>query len=69
MKPFYWETHLYTYGVMLTISPDLIFPDTLRNMRAKALRFGHTEGECLAVERNPFHYIRHGKFADESATH
>lgn len=65
MKRFYWETHLYTYGVMLTISPNLLYPETLAKMRAKALRFGHTEGEILCVEKNPYHYIRHGKFANE----
>lgn len=63
MKRNYWETHLYTYAVMLTNAPGLIFPETLKAMRAKAIKFGHTEGECLCVERNPYHFVRHGGFA------
>ena len=40
-----------------------IKPDNLAGMRAKAIKRGHTEGECLCVERNPAHYVRTGTFA------
>lgn len=58
----HYETHLYTYAVALT-QGAAIRPDNLANMRTKAIRNGHTEGECLCVARNPQHYIATGKFA------
>lgn len=59
----HWETHLYTFAVALTQGPR-IKPDNLAGMRAKAIAKGHTEGECLCVERDPAHYIRTGRFAE-----
>ena len=55
----HWETHLYTYAVMLT-QGDKIRPENLAGVRKKALRFGHTERECCAVERNAQRYISTG---------
>lgn len=57
----HYETHLYTYAIALT-QGSAIRPDNLAGMRAKAIAKGHTEGECLCVERNPSHYIRTGAF-------
>lgn len=58
----YWETHLYTYAVALTQGPK-IKPENLAGMRSKALRNGHTEGQCLCVEKDPKHFIQTGRFA------
>lgn len=58
----HYRTHLYTYATMLT-QGERIPPENLSAMRRKAQHFGHTEGECLCVERNPLHYIRTGNFA------
>lgn len=57
----YWEAHLYTYAVMLTRG-DKIKPENLAGVRAKAIRHGHTEGECLCVEANPQFYVSTGRF-------
>lgn len=58
----HYETHLYTYATMLTQGARIL-PENLAAMRRKAQRFGHTEGECLCVERDPQYYIRTGSFA------
>jgi len=55
----HWETHLYTYAVMLT-QGDAIKPENLAGVRAKAARHGHTEGELLLVEADPLKYIKTG---------
>ena len=56
------QTHLYTYAVAL-IMGDLIRADNLEKTRAKAIRHGHTEGECQCVERDPQFYVTTGDFA------
>lgn len=58
----HWESMLYTYAVALTCG-DRIKPENLAGMRRKALRMGHTEGECLCVELDPAFYVRTGQFA------
>lgn len=55
----HWETHLYTYAVCLT-QGDKIRPENLRGIRAKAIKHGHTEGECVLVEADPMEYVRDG---------
>lgn len=55
----HYETHLYTYAVMLTRG-DRISPENIRGVRAKAIANGHTEGECRMVESNVQEYIRRG---------
>ena len=55
----HWETHLYTYAVMLA-QGDKIKPRNLAGVRAKAMRHGHTEAECMAVETDPQNYIKTG---------
>ena len=62
MKRRHWETMLYTYATALT-QGDKIKPENLAGMRAKSQIMGHTEGECLCVEKDPQHYIRTGRFA------
>jgi hypothetical protein len=57
----WWETHLYTYAIACI--GDLVTPANKAAMRAKAIKYGHTEGECLCVEKNPMVYARTGKFA------
>ena len=54
----HWETHLYSYAYAVLQSQD-----NAAAMRAKAIRHGHTEGECLCVARDPQHYITNGTFA------
>lgn len=58
----HWQTHLYTYAVMLT-QGDAIKPENLAGVRAKALRHGHTPLEVVSVELDPQAYIRTGKTA------
>lgn len=58
----HWETHLYTFAVAL-IAGDKIKPENLAGMRSKAISHGHTEGECLCVERDPSLYVRTGRFS------
>ena len=58
----HWETHLYTYATFVFMG-DKIKPENRAKMRAKAIRNGHTEGECLCIERNPLNYIKTGSFA------
>ena len=53
----HWETHLYGYAYAV-----LQKQANAATMRAKAIRHGHTEGECLCVERNPQFYITTGGF-------
>lgn len=55
----HWETHLYTFAVALT-QGAAIKPENLKGMRAKAIRKGHTEGECQIVEADPLAYVRDG---------
>lgn len=55
----HWETHLYTYAVCLT-QGEKIKPENLEGIRAKAIKHGHTEGECLLVEADPTAYVRDG---------
>lgn len=62
----HWETHLYTYAVALT-QGDKIRPENLSGMRDKAIRHGHTEGECQRVEADPAYWIRTGRMADASS--
>jgi hypothetical protein len=58
----WWETHLYTYAISC-IGNIGVSPENKAKMRAKAIKYGHTEGECLCVEKNPMIYARTGKFA------
>ena len=58
----FWETHLYTYAIAC-IGNVGITPENKAGMSAKAIKYGHTEGECLCVEKNPMIYARTGKFA------
>lgn len=55
----YWETHLYTYAVVLT-QGDNIKPENLAGMRRKAINNGHTEAECIFVQENTKLYITNG---------
>jgi hypothetical protein len=57
----WWETHLYTYAIAC-IGNIGVSPENKAGMRAKAIKYGHTEGECLCVEQNPMIYARTGKF-------
>lgn len=59
----HWETHLYTYAVALT-QGGKIKPENLAGMRRKAIKHGHSEGECLCVERAPSHYIQTGQIKE-----
>ncbi|MFY0633666.1 MAG: hypothetical protein JXQ91_07635 [Vannielia sp.] len=59
MRKQHWETHLYTFAVMLT-QGDRIKPENLAGVRAKAKMRGHTEGDCQLVERDPQAFIRDG---------
>lgn len=61
-KKNHWETHLYTYATMLKAGARIL-PENLKAMRAKAIKFGHTEGECMLVEANPNRYISTGRLA------
>lgn len=63
MKRAFWETHLYTYAIACIGNGAGITPENFAKMRAKAIANGHTEGECLCVERNPMIFARTGKFA------
>ncbi|MCZ4270391.1 hypothetical protein O4H48_21115 [Rhodobacteraceae bacterium G21628-S1] len=56
----HWETHLYTYAVALVVKEN-IQPENLAGMRAKAIKQGHTEGECQIVELDSEHYVRTGQ--------
>lgn len=56
----HWETHLYTFAVALIVG-DKIKPENIAGMRSKAIKHGHTEGECLCVERDPELYVRTGR--------
>jgi hypothetical protein len=56
----HWETHLYTYAVALQQGTKIRLVN-LEGMRAKAIRFGHTEGECQFVEQHTQLYISTGK--------
>ena len=58
----FWETHLYTYAIACIGNSGWNEPNRTA-MRAKAIKYGHTEGECLCVEKNPMLYARTGKFA------
>ena len=62
----HWETHLYTFAVALT-QGEKIKPENLAGMRRKAIKGGHTEGECQLVEANPLHFVRTGQLADAAA--
>ena len=57
----HYETHLYTYANFL-YAGEKIKPDNLIKMRDKAIRNGHTEGECQCVELDPLYYIKTGEF-------
>jgi hypothetical protein len=50
----HYETHLYTFAsaIVAGVAPA--------GTRAKAIKFGHTEGECMMVEKNPSEYIANG---------
>ena len=51
----HYETHLYGFAVA--------FLQKQKNadaMREKAIKNGHTEGECQMVEKNPKEYIKNG---------
>lgn len=56
----FWETHLYTYAVCYLRRAN-ITPENLAGIRLKALRHGHTEGECQIVENDPMAYICSGQ--------
>lgn len=56
----HWETHLYTFAVALQQGAK-IRAVNLERMRAKAIRFGHTESECQFVEQHTQLYISTGK--------
>jgi len=58
----HWETHLYSFAVALACG-EAISAENLLGVRAKAILRGHTEGECMCVEKDPHHYIRTGAFA------
>ena len=54
----YWQTHLYTYAVSLSLG-DLIRPENLAGQRAKAARH-HTAAEIEGVELCPWAFMRYG---------
>lgn len=58
MSKKHFETHLYGYATALVSGRWT--PYRLQAMRDKCLKYGHTEGECLLVERDPARYIRQG---------
>lgn len=52
----HWETHLYTFAV--AYSQRLrIKPENLAGMRRKAIKHGHTEAQCAAVEADASRFI------------
>jgi hypothetical protein len=63
MKRNFWETHLYTYAVACIGNGSGLSPQNFAGMRAKALKYGHTLGEVMCVERNPMPYLKTGKVA------
>jgi hypothetical protein len=52
------QTHLYGYAVAAKQRQD-----NAPAMRAKAIRHGHTEGECARVDLDPQRYIATGTLA------
>lgn len=61
-KPKHWETHLYTYAYFCR-DREGISDENRAAMKAKCLAHGHTEGQCLCVEKDPVLYIRTGRLA------
>lgn len=58
----HYETHLYTYATFVKVGPPAMKPENIDRMRAKAIKFGHTLGETMCVDRDPDLYIRTGRF-------
>lgn len=56
----HWETHLYTYAYFVANHRGEIKDCNRTKMRAKCISKGHTEGECMLVEKNPQEYINNG---------
>lgn len=54
----HWESMIYGYATALLC--DRWSVGNLAAMRAKCIKHGSTEGECLLVERNPQGFIRSG---------
>ncbi len=56
----HWETHLYGYAYFCRES-EAISDESRAKMKAKCLMHGHTEGQCLMVEKNPNLFINTGR--------
>lgn len=56
----YWETHLYGYAHFCRDRVN-ISDESRAKMKEKCLRHGHTEGQCLMVEKNPDLFIYTGR--------
>lgn len=58
----HWQTHLYSYAYFCR--DQQAFTDESRaKMKAKCLKFGYTEVECLSVAKDPIGFIRTGRLA------
>mgnify|MGYP000291852386 CR=1 FL=1 len=57
----HWDTHLYTYAYFCLNALGMISDESRAAMKAKCLCHGHTEGECLIVEKRPLEFIRSGR--------
>lgn len=58
--PRHWETHLYGYAYFCRDRTG-ISDESRARMKAKCLMHGHTEGQCLMVEKNPDLFILSGR--------
>lgn len=58
--PRHWETHLYGYAYFCH-EREAISDESRARMKAKCLMHGHTEGQCLMVEKNPLLFIHTGR--------
>lgn len=56
----YWETHLYGYAYFCR-DREHISDESRAKLKAKCLMHGHTEGQCLMIEKNPALFILTGR--------
>ena len=56
----YWETHIYGYAYFCR-DRDGISDESRARMREKCLLNGHTEAQCLMIEKNPVIFIQTGR--------
>lgn len=64
----HWKTHLFTYAVSYWNRANFT-PEDLASIRDKAIRAGHTEGQCQRVEFDPAHFIKTGRLATADNPH